>query len=77
MMKRKGVGHELIRQQVISDDVNREILKGLSSRYCLLFEELASETNRTFSEQTRRRIQETLVSTVLRLTITFPDADQA
>ncbi|SFK47714.1 DNA-binding transcriptional regulator, AcrR family [Marinilactibacillus piezotolerans] len=77
MMKRKGVGHELIRQQVISDEVNQEILDGLSSRYRYLFEELSNATDKTFSEQTRRRIQETLVSTVLRLTITFPDDDQA
>lgn len=76
-MKRKGVGHELIRQQVISDEVNQEILDGLSSRYTLLFNELAENVDKTFSEQTRRRIQETLVSTVLRLTITFPDDDQA
>lgn len=75
-MKRKGVGHELIRQQVISDEVNQEILDGLYSRYVMLFEELSEDTGKSYNEQTRRRIQETLVSTVLRLTISFPDDDQ-
>ncbi|MER2064453.1 MAG: hypothetical protein ABS873_07345, partial [Alkalibacterium sp.] len=75
MMKRKGVGHELIRQHVISDEVNQEIINGLTSRYQLLFNVIADETDKTFNEENKRRIQETMVSTVLRLTITFPDND--
>ena len=75
MMKRKDVGHELIRQHVISDEVNQEIINGLTSRYQLLFNVIADETDKTFNEENKRRIQETMVSTVLRLTITFPDDD--
>ncbi|GEK89662.1 transcriptional regulator, TetR family [Alkalibacterium putridalgicola] len=77
MSQRKAVGHELIRQKVISDDVNQKIVNGLFSRYADLFQELSGETDKSYSEQTRRRIQETLVSTILRLTISFPDDNQA
>lgn len=76
-MQRKAVGHELIRQQVISDDVNKEILEGLYSRYDVLFKDIETDQKKAFNEQSKHRMRETLISTVLRLTISFPDDDQA
>lgn len=75
MSQRKAVGHELIRQKVISDVVREDILSGLFDRYKILFDELEKYQEKPFSDENKRRIEETLVSTLLRLVQSFPQDD--
>ena len=73
IIKRKAIGHELLRQHVITDEVRKEILSGLYKRYAFLFDGLEEYQEKPFSEKNKQRIEETLISTVLRLALSFPE----